>query len=175
MQSSPQSDSAASAALAGASSRACKRSRGLLLRAAPAGALLAIGLATLALASGSRPLVSASSSRAIGHSILVTAQGRTLYVLTPETSHHLLCKSSACLGAWPPLTVPAHSTKLSEGAGVHGTLGLLKRSAGVLQVTLNGLPLYTFSGDSARGQVNGQKLASFGGTWHVILASGRAS
>ena len=158
----------------GARSGSARRRRGVLARAALACVLLA-SLASVAVASGSRPTVSAASNATIRHTILVNAQGRTLYVLTPETSRHLLCTSAACLAAWPPLTVPSRSTKLVEGAGVHGTLGLLKRKGGALQVTLNGLPLYLFVGDSARGQATGQDLVSFGGTWHVVFSSGRPS
>jgi len=33
------------------------------------------------------------------------------------------------------------------------------------QVTLGGKPLYTYSGDSAAHQVNGQNIKTFGGTW----------
>ncbi len=133
--------------------------------------LLAASTAAVALA-GSTPTVSATNNSRLHTSILVGAQERTLYVLNPETTHHLLCTSHSCLSAWPPFTVSAH-TKLTEGGGAHGTLGLLRRSGGTTQVTLSGQPLYYFSGDSKRGEANGEGLASFGGTWHTVLASGR--
>lgn len=102
---------------------------------------------------------------------MVNAQGRTLYSLSPETTHHLLCKSSECLKFWPPLTVSSRKAKLKAGSGVHGHLGILRRSGGIFQVTLRGLPLYRFSGDHAKGQTNGQGLKSFGGTWHAVTAA----
>jgi len=40
------------------------------------------------------------------------------------------------------------------------------------QVTINGAPVYTFQGDSAAGNTNGQGIMSFGGTWNVVMASG---
>jgi len=42
----------------------------------------------------------------------------------------------------------------------------------MLQVTLNGLPLYRFAEDRASGEVNGQNFKSFGGTWHVLSDAG---
>jgi predicted lipoprotein with Yx(FWY)xxD motif len=134
-------------------------------------ALLAVSLTGLALAGGT--LVSASHNSKLRASILVNAQGRTLYVLSPESTHHLLCTSSSCLAVWPALTVSSSSTKLTLGAGAHGKLGLLRRGSHTLQVTLNGLPLYLYAGDSSRGEANGEGVATFGGTWHAVLASGR--
>ncbi len=146
------------------------RVRRLLAGSALACALLGLALAGFALASGT-PVVSASHNSRLHTNILVNAQGRTLYVLSPETTHHLLCTSHACLSSWPPVTV-SHSARLSEGSGVHGSLGLLRRG-GSEQVTLNGMPLYLFAGDQGRGEANGEGLSSFGGTWHAVLASGR--
>ena len=51
----------------------------------------------------------------------------------------------------------------------------MRRSNGVLQVTLDGLPLYHFAGDNAAGQANGQSLHGFGGTWHVLPATSNTS
>ena len=58
---------------------------------------------------------------------------------------------------------------------MHGALGILHRSNGMLQVTLNGLPLYRFAEDHASGEVNGQNFKGFGGTWHVLSDSGAPS
>jgi hypothetical protein len=69
------------------------------------------------------------------------------------------------------VTVKSSKVKLKAASGVQGHLGLLKRSNGVLQVTLRGEPLYRFSGDSAKGQAHGQGIESFGGKWHAVTAS----
>ncbi|MFZ1924798.1 MAG: hypothetical protein WAU42_01510 [Solirubrobacteraceae bacterium] len=127
-------------------------------------------LAAMALASGEATTVSSASNSTLGEQIVVDAHGRTLYALSPETTHHLLCKSSQCLKFWPPLTVHSSKTKLLAGPGVHGHLAILRRN-GVLQVTLGGLPLYRYSGDQAKGEANGQSIHSFGGTWHVLSAT----
>lgn len=152
-----------------------RRRRGAraLLAVAALALVLAGSLTALALASSSGSVVSSASSSHLGK-IVVDSQGRTLYVLSPETTHHLLCKSSECLKFWPPLTASSSKTKLVASGGVHGSLGLLNRGKGVLQVTLNGEPLYRYAGDHAKGQANGQDIHSFGGVWHVISASGGA-
>jgi predicted lipoprotein with Yx(FWY)xxD motif len=146
------------------------------------GALLALAAVALvvlvatAFAGGpsSLTLGSASSSQ-LGKQVVVSPQGRTLYVLSPETSRHLLCKSKECLSDWPPLLVKSAKSTLKAGSGVKGKLGILKRSNGSFQVTLNGLPLYRYAGDSAKGQANGEGIKSFGGTWHAVKASGGSS
>ena len=131
----------------------------------------AASLAAIALASSGAITVTSASNSLLGEQIAVDAQGRTLYALSPETTRHLLCKSSRCLKFWPPLTVRSSRAKLKAGPGVHGHLAILRRSNGVLQVTLRGLPLYHYSGDHAKGEANGQSIHSFGGTWHVMSAT----
>jgi predicted lipoprotein with Yx(FWY)xxD motif len=132
-------------------------------------------LVAIALAARGGIVVNSASNTKLGEQIVVDAQGRTLYVLQPETTRHLLCKSSKCLKFWPPLTVRSSKTKLAAGPGVRGHLAILRRSDGVLQVTLGGLPLYRYSGDNAEGEANGQNIHSFGGTWHVLSAKGTTS
>jgi predicted lipoprotein with Yx(FWY)xxD motif len=140
-------------------------------------ALLAVGasFAAVALAAGGTATVGSASNTSLGKRVAVNAQGRTLYALSPETTHHLLCASAACLKTWPPLTVPSRKAKLKTGSGVHGHLGILRRSDGRLQVTLRGLPLYRFSGDHGKGEANGEGLQSFGGTWRAVLAAAGSS
>jgi len=147
----------------------------MALCAVLAGLAFAASLIGVALAAGSSASVDSARNATLAEQLAVTAQGRTLYSLTPETSSHLLCKSSECLHLWPPLTVPSRSTRLKAGPGVDGHLGILRRSNGLLQVTLRGKPLYRFSGDKAKGQARGNGLESFGGTWHAVTASTSAS
>ncbi len=138
-----------------------------------AGAALASSLALAAIALAAKPgfVLSSSHSSKLGEQIVVDSHGDTLYALSPETVHHLLCKSKECLRFWPPLTVSSRKEKLKGGAGVKGDLGLLRRKHGVFQVTLRGMPLYRFSGDSAPGDTNGQGIKGFGGTWFAATAS----
>jgi predicted lipoprotein with Yx(FWY)xxD motif len=148
-----------------------RRTSGLALGVVAVTLAFAASLAAIALAGSSVVTVTAASNSKLGHGVVVDSQGRTLYVLSPETTHHLLCKSSGCLKFWPPVTAHSSKTKLTAGSGVHGRLGILRRSNGTMQVTLGGLPLYRYSGDDAKGQANGQDIHSFGGTWHVLAAA----
>lgn len=142
----------------------------LAVRSTAVTAALALSLSATALGSGLT--VTSASNSMLGKQIVVDAQGRTLYALSPETTHHLLCKGTECLAVWKPLTLRSSKTKLKAGPGVHGRLSILHRAKGVLQVTLGGLPLYHYAGDSTKGEANGQHIHSFGGTWHVLSATG---
>ena len=153
-----------------------RRAPGLAVGLAAATLAFAASLAVMALAAGgAATTVTSASSSTFGERIAVDARGRTLYALSPETAHRLLCKSSECLRFWPPLTVRSSKTKLDAGPGVRGRLAILRRSDGMLQVTLGGLPLYHYSGDHAVGEANGQGIHSFGGRWHVLPATSNAS
>jgi predicted lipoprotein with Yx(FWY)xxD motif len=100
--------------------------------------------------------------------ILVDADGKTVYTLTKE-DQPVAC-TGACLAAWPPVLIPAGTDKATGSDGVTG-LALVSAADGK-QVARDGLPLYTFSGDHAAGDANGEGLASFGGVWHVVKISG---
>jgi predicted lipoprotein with Yx(FWY)xxD motif len=90
--------------------------------------------------------------------VLTNAQGMTLYYRTSDTPTSIC--SGGCASAWPPVlskTMPSVSAKLP------GTLSLMNDANGS-QVAYNGHPLYTYSGDSAPGQANGE---GFGNIWFV--------
>ncbi len=78
--------------------------------------------------------------------------------------------TGACATAWPPLEASARPT---AGSGVKSSLlGTTKRADGSEQVTYNGHPLYTFQGDTASGQTNGQRSNGFGALWLVLSPTG---
>jgi predicted lipoprotein with Yx(FWY)xxD motif len=113
-------------------------------------------------------LVGSTTSAKYG-TILVTASGKTLYMLTADSPTSSAC-ANACATIWPPLATTAAPR---AGTGVKAALlGTLTRSDGSKQVTYNGHPLYTFGGDASAGQTNGERIASFGGTWYVVDTSG---
>ncbi len=93
--------------------------------------------------------------------VLADSNGRTLYTLTDGNGTAIAC-TGACLGLWPPLTL-ASGTTLKAGKRV---TGLDTSTDG--QVTRDGLPLYLYAGDTQTHQANGEGIASFGGTWHVV-------
>jgi predicted lipoprotein with Yx(FWY)xxD motif len=97
--------------------------------------------------------------------VLTNAAGLTLYWFAPDTSTGSKCFGS-CATYWPP--VPGSA---AAGPGVTGKLGTIKRPGGGLQATYNGHPLYTYIGDSAPGQANGNDLDLNGGFWYDIRVS----
>jgi predicted lipoprotein with Yx(FWY)xxD motif len=125
-------------------------------------------------ASAPRPSASTSSgtvdvARTKLGSVLVDSQGRTLYLWQADTSSKSTC-TGACVAAWPPLETTAKPT---AGSGVKNSLlGTTKRADGSQQVTYNGHPLYTFQGDAASGQTNGQGSNGFGALWFVLSPMG---
>jgi predicted lipoprotein with Yx(FWY)xxD motif len=50
-----------------------------------------------------------------------------------------------------------------------GALATITRDDGSTQVTYNGWPLYRFARDTAPGQINGQGITAFGGTWSAAM------
>jgi predicted lipoprotein with Yx(FWY)xxD motif len=104
--------------------------------------------------------------------ILVSKTGATIYHYTPDGTGPPTC-TGACAGVWPPVTVPAGSAAPTAGSGVTAAdLGTVARPDGTIQVTYKHMPLYTYTGDTAPGQANGQGVA---GIWFVITASGGTS
>lgn len=98
--------------------------------------------------------------------MLVDGQGRTLYLFLADESSSSTCAGD-CASTWPALTVTGSPT---AGDGVQASmLGTTPRQDGGTQVTFDGHPLYTFSGDSAAGDTNGEGI---GGVWYVVSPTG---
>jgi len=120
------------------------------------------------------PAVDTAVSSTYGR-ILVDADGRTLYELTADSTGRSTC-SSACQAVWPPLALPAgeHATAGpgTQASCLSGSAGVATEPSGAHQVAYCGHPLYTFSGDSAAGQVHGFGIHSFGGTWYPVGVDG---
>jgi predicted lipoprotein with Yx(FWY)xxD motif len=96
---------------------------------------------------------------------LTNARGFTLYWFARDTPTESNCNGT-CAVYWPPMIgSPA------AGPGVTGKLGTIKRSDGLTQATYDRHPLYTYAGDSAPGQANGNTISLYGGVWHEIAAS----
>ena len=104
--------------------------------------------------------------------VLVNAAGRTLYTFAPDKRHHVTC-TALCARYWPPLKLKGSSKAKAASPVKAKLLGSDKNPAGGKSVTYNKWPLYTYSGDSAAGQANGQNLSNEGGKWYVITPSGK--
>ena len=169
------------AALAGLAAMPAERGRagGRLLarlRAAVAGAsIAAVSVVALAVLGASVATAGGPATTAPGAlkavrigavTVLADANGRTLYWFAPDTAARSACYGS-CAAYWPPVKGPA-----TAGPGVTGKLSVLTRSDGSVQAAYDGHPLYTYVGDSAPGQANGNELNLNGGLWHEVTASG---
>ena len=112
-----------------------------------------------------------TASTSLG-TVLVDSKGRTLYLFKADQGTKSAC-SGACASAWPPLRVSGEPTV--GGGATASKLGTTQRSDGQPEVTYNGHPLYTYTGDSKPGDVNGQGLTAFGASWFALSPSGSAS
>ena len=101
--------------------------------------------------------------------ILVDANGRTLYLFEKDQPNQSAC-AGACASAW---RIDHTSAAPKAGGQVKASLlGTIKRNDGTTQVTYNKQPLYYFVRDTAAGQLNGQGVDAFGGGWDVLSPSG---
>jgi predicted lipoprotein with Yx(FWY)xxD motif len=102
--------------------------------------------------------------------VLVDSKGFTVYMLTADTKGHSTC-SATCLQYWPLVPAPA-GAGIPPVQGVSAALAATKATSGASMVTAGGWPLYTFVKDTAPGQVAGEGVKTFGGTWYAVSPSG---
>ncbi|MGZ4700001.1 MAG: hypothetical protein ACXV98_02220 [Ilumatobacteraceae bacterium] len=96
--------------------------------------------------------------------ILVSPGGRTLYAFTKDSNAMSSC-TGACAATWPPVLVTGD---VKVDGNLSGNLfSVITRSDGTKQLEAGKWPLYTFSGDAAPGDTNGQ---GSGGSWFVVGA-----
>jgi predicted lipoprotein with Yx(FWY)xxD motif len=106
------------------------------------------------------------TAEAGGTTVIANSKGFTLYWFAPDTPAKSTCYGT-CAQYWPPVTGTP-----TAGPGVTGRVATITRSDGSTQATYDGHPLYTYIGDSAPGQANGNNLNLNGGLWHEVTVSG---
>ena len=136
----------------------------VLLGVAVAGASSAAPAAT-STGTGTSTATGLKTTTIDGATVLTNAKGFTLYSFAPDTPTVSKCYGS-CAAYWPPVTGTAPASP-----GLPGTVATISRTGGARQLTYNGHPLYTYIGDSAPGQANGNNLNLNGGLWHEVRVS----
>jgi len=71
--------------------------------------------------------------------------------------------TGTCAQAWPPLLVRSAASVPRRVAGIKGIFGVIRRPGGKLQVTHNGLPVYTYAHEGPR-----QVLCNNVDGWFVV-------
>ena len=99
--------------------------------------------------------------------IVIDGDGMTVYMFDSDTqgSGTSTCEGE-CATNWSAVTSDSEEPIVE---GVTGEVGTITGVDGSTQVTLNGWPLYYFSGDAAVGDANGQGM---GGVWWVLSPAG---
>ncbi|HVW48269.1 MAG TPA: hypothetical protein VHA76_14530 [Solirubrobacterales bacterium] len=127
-------------------------------------AILAVSAVAVpaAMAKGGKTVAAEATAPRLHKTVLTDTKGLTLYTLSGETHGKFICTTSACLTAWPPLLVAPGTTPKGPVR-----LGTIKNPEGKTQVTYKGMPVYTFEGDSKKGEANGEGLKDVG-VWHAV-------
>jgi predicted lipoprotein with Yx(FWY)xxD motif len=103
----------------------------------------------------------------IGQQILVNGSGATVYLFMADGTSTTSKVPTAIKANWPPVTA---SGTPSVASGLDQTkLAVEAQADGTQQLSYNGHLPYTFVGDKAPGDANGQGL---GGIWFVLSPSG---
>lgn len=95
--------------------------------------------------------VSIASSNTLGD-ILVGGNGMTLYIFSLDVNGQSKCLDGTCLNTW----LVFYSADIKPGTGLSSVdFETITRSDGAKQTTFRGWPLYYFSGDANKGDING--------------------
>ena len=127
-------------------------------------ALLSASVLPLASSASPSPTTIAVSHNATWGATLVLRNGDTPYRLSTDSKDHSRC-TGTCATIWIPVLL-APGQKVPVGVGVKG-LGSFTRANGAHQVTVDGLPLYRFTGDKGAGEVTGNVKDTWGRWWSI--------
>lgn len=96
--------------------------------------------------------------------ILVGPDGKSLYVFTSDSDGVIAC-TGQCAESWPPLSADVGLDPDLDPA----MFSSISREDGAEQLTVRGMPLYYYAGDSGPGDTLGQGLND---AWWVVDPSG---
>jgi predicted lipoprotein with Yx(FWY)xxD motif len=126
---------------------------------------LALAAAFLVPTADAAPAVPVTKFRSAGFGFVLARRDRqALYYWQVEkrAGGKIRCVGS-CAAAWPPLLVPSAAAVPKRVAGIRGTFGVIRRPNGKLQVTHNGLAVYTYAHEGP-----GQVLCNNVDGWFVV-------
>ena len=126
---------------------------------------LALAAAFLVPAAAAAPAAPVTKIRAAGFGTVLARRDRqALYYWQVEkrAGNRIRCVGR-CAALWPPLLVGSGSAVPRRVAGIKGTFGVIRRPNGKLQVTHNGLPVYTYVHEGP-GEVRCDNV----GGWFVV-------
>jgi predicted lipoprotein with Yx(FWY)xxD motif len=122
---------------------------------------------TSAAATTSAAALGVATNAKLGKQVLVNGSGMTVYLFMPDATNTTSKVPAAIKANWPPVTA---SGTPSVASGLDQTkLAVEGQPDGTQQLSYNGHLLYTFVGDKAPGDANGQGL---GGIWFVLSPAG---
>lgn len=111
-------------------------------------------------------LDAATADSSLGE-IIVDGEGMTAYFFNKDVANSGTSACVAdCVAVWPAITTTSDTPTVT---GITGTVGTITGAEGGKQITINGLPIYTFANDLAPGDVNGQGVKE---VWYVVSPSG---
>jgi predicted lipoprotein with Yx(FWY)xxD motif len=97
--------------------------------------------------------------------ILVDADGMTLYMFAKDVDGESTC-AGECLENWPVAAIEGEPDVGDLDASLFSTVS---STEGATMLKVGDWPLYTFAGDAAPGDINGQAV---GGVWWVVTPEG---
>ena len=123
--------------------------------------------ATTSISNNANIVIKTATATVSGKTVtaLTNDKGFTLYYLKADTATQVAC-SGNCAKIWPPLLQTGSGIPSGPGS-LPGKLSAFSTANGY-QVEYNGHPLYTYTGDTAPGQTNGE---GFKGVWFVVTSS----
>lgn len=108
----------------------------------------------------------ATASSKLGQ-IIVDGKGMTVYVFDKDTANSgVSACTGACAATWPAVTSTSATPTVT---GITGTVATIPGANGTKQITINGLPIYTFAADTNPGDTKGQGVKSI---WWVLSPAG---
>lgn len=130
----------------------------------------ASGSAPSSIPTSSAPTVAESDAATATSSlgtIIVNGKGLTAYAFDTDVANSgtSIC-TDVCATTWPAITTTSATPTVT---GITGTISTITGVNGTNQITVNGMPIYTFSKDAAPGDVKGQGVK---GTWHALTPAG---